>query len=237
MALPSFPPFAIADSETSTASRWKRWNAKLENLMLAMNITNEARKKALLLHYGGDELFDLIETFTDDQKQDYASLVSSLRDYFNPKTNVTFESFKLRQMTQSRDETVDQFYVRLKMQAQLCDFHDVEREILAQLIEGTCSSHLRRKALRENLDMKKFLAEARNEELTSKQAREIESSTTRAQSVQFTTTKSHNQHKHPVSKPPRKPTQSQSTVCRNCGGKFPHAKQCPAKGQTCHNCG
>ena len=77
-------------------------------------------------------------------------------------------------MKQIPQENVDQFHVRLRTQAALCSFSDIDREILAQLIEGITSSKLRKKARRERLTLDQLITEARNEELTETQARDIE---------------------------------------------------------------
>ena len=35
---------------------WRKYMSRFENLLLAMNITNAIRKKAMLLHYVGEEV-------------------------------------------------------------------------------------------------------------------------------------------------------------------------------------
>ncbi|GFO02537.1 Gag Polyprotein [Plakobranchus ocellatus] len=165
-ALPHFPPFKIREDELSAGTRWKKWFQKFENLITALDITDDNRKKALLVHYGGDEIFDLVDTFPAAKTSTYAALKTELESYFTPKVNTTFESFILRKMKQLSSENVDQFHVRLRAQAALCLFADADREILAQMIEGVTSSKLRKKALRDRITLSQFLSEARNEELT-----------------------------------------------------------------------
>jgi len=41
------------------SQRWKRWSDGFDNLMTAMNITDNARKKALLLHLAGEAVYDI----------------------------------------------------------------------------------------------------------------------------------------------------------------------------------
>ncbi|GFN99206.1 Gag Polyprotein [Plakobranchus ocellatus] len=150
-ALPNFPPFKIREDGVSAGTRWKKWLSKFENLVTAMDITSEIRRKALLIHYGGVEIYDLIETLSTASRQTYALVTRELDSYFTLRVNPTFEAFKLRKMRQLQHENVDQFHVRLRTQAALCLFNDINRDILAQLIEGVTSSKLRRKALRDHL--------------------------------------------------------------------------------------
>ncbi|KAK3763364.1 hypothetical protein RRG08_031862, partial [Elysia crispata] len=233
--LPQFPPFKIREDEVSAGTRWKKWFAQFENLITGMDITSMARKKALLIHYGGDEIFDLVDTFSADKKETYDALRQELDRYFTPRVNPTYEAFKLRKMKQIPQENVDQFHVRLRTQAALCSFTDIDREILAQLIEGITSSKLRKKALRERLTLDQLITEARNEELTETQARDIE------KTDQACAISGKSQHKKGHEKTRGKQpttTPKHKTTCRNCGGTFPHpsSRPCPAKGKTCLNC-
>ena len=76
-------------------------------------------------------------------------------------------------MKQETSENVDQFHVRLGTQTSLCHSENIEREILAQPIEGVTSAKLRRKSLRDRLSLTQFLADARDDELTGKQTKVI----------------------------------------------------------------
>ncbi len=66
--------------------------------------------------------------------------MTKLTDYFNPKKNVAYERHIFRQATQKRDETVDNFIVRLKKLSVSCEFPDgtVSDQIRDQVIE-TCA--------------------------------------------------------------------------------------------------
>ena len=206
-----------------------------------MDITVDQRKKALLIHYGCDEVYDLVETFSEESRESYETLKAELSIYFMPKENPTFESFKLRKMKQETSENVGQYHVRHRTQASLCHFENIEREILAQLIEGVTSSKLRRKALRDRLSLTQFLAEARIDELKEKQTKEIENSVDQLQALAIR--QSHKSHgkKHRMFLPNKNPNKDKpqqthtKTQCRNWGGLFPHTshKPCPAKGNTC----
>ncbi|KAK3772391.1 hypothetical protein RRG08_031415 [Elysia crispata] len=72
-ALPHFRPFIIREEEPSAGTRWKKCLSKFENLVTAMDITSEVRKKALLVHYKGDEIYDLIDTFPAASRETNAS--------------------------------------------------------------------------------------------------------------------------------------------------------------------
>ena len=78
----------------------------------------------MLLHYAGEEVFDIYDSFTDEKKgpaDGYETLVASLNSYFQPKVNTDFETFQFRQYSQSPSETMDSYYTRLRLQAAKCE--------------------------------------------------------------------------------------------------------------------
>ena len=44
------------------SQRWTEWIHRLENLFVVMDIKDDKRKRALILHYGEDEMGDLFGT-------------------------------------------------------------------------------------------------------------------------------------------------------------------------------
>ena len=59
--IPNFDKFKVLGDEHTAGVRWKRYLAKFDMLTIAMNIHDKpARKKALLLHVAGDEVFGIL---------------------------------------------------------------------------------------------------------------------------------------------------------------------------------
>ncbi|KAK3103818.1 hypothetical protein FSP39_022146 [Pinctada imbricata] len=131
-------------------------------------------------------------------------------------------------MKQLQEETVDQFATRLRQKPKHCDFADNDGEIKSQIIQGCTSNDLRRKALRDNLDLTKLLSTAM--EIANKQADKMRKSE-----------ETNAVRQKPFSKPNIKQSNSQSKErkkqkCRNCGGRYPHRSSCPAFVQICDYC-
>ena len=135
--LPEFRRFNIDEEKTSLGIRWKTWVAELENLIVALNITDPKRKRAIMLYYAGNDVHEI-----------YCSLLTTpdkLTDYFEPKVNLTHEIFHFRQTKQgvsdskqsvSEDEPIDAFVTRLRKKAKICNFTDTDNEIKHQVILG-----------------------------------------------------------------------------------------------------
>ena len=82
---------------------------KLENLFVGLEIDSDKKRKATLLHYAGDEVFDIYRSFTVQQKgigattttedgstipNEYETTKKSLTDHFTPQKNTSYEIFK-----------------------------------------------------------------------------------------------------------------------------------------------
>ena len=95
--VPEFNP--DAEFGPSLATRWNTWLADLEMFLLASGITDEKRKRALLLYQAGQrvrEIFRQIpETGTDS---DYKIAKDKLTKYFEPQKNRRYEGYRFRQV-------------------------------------------------------------------------------------------------------------------------------------------
>ena len=90
-ALPQFPPFSV--DENSSDIRWRKWINRLENMLVGIGITDDNRKRTLLLHYAGGEVSDNFETLVDTENT-YATAKQKLTDYFAPKKNTEYKIYK-----------------------------------------------------------------------------------------------------------------------------------------------
>jgi hypothetical protein len=119
---------------------------KMANVVLA----NAKQKKALLLHCAGlnvQQIFESLEEseFGGGSKMDeYEVTLKLLDEYFSSKVNVPYERHVFSQMKQEDGETVDQFMVKLRHQAENCSFGEGHPEqIREQVIDKYKSSALR----------------------------------------------------------------------------------------------
>ena len=144
--LPVFPIFSVHSDPNITSVRWKKWMDKLENLFVVLDIDSDKKRKATLLHYAGDGVFDIYHSFTDQQKgsgattttedgstipNEYEKTKKSLTDHFTPQKNTSNEIFKFRWTLQNPDENLDAYHARLRTLASTSDFGNTDREILA----------------------------------------------------------------------------------------------------------
>ena len=82
-------------------------------MLVGIDISDDNRKCALLLHYAGEEASDIFETLVDTGNT-YPTAKQKFTDYFAPKKNTEFEIYKFRQAKQEQLETIDTFRTRLR---------------------------------------------------------------------------------------------------------------------------
>lgn len=211
---------------------------RFRNLVVALDIKDKSRQKALLLHYAGEEVNDIFDTLPDTEADEGENpldkAIDALTAYFQPKQNVAYEEYQFRLAKQVKDEALMTFYTRLKRLALTCEFTDADREIKSQIIQQCSSSKLRRKALSEpKISLQQLLEYGKAMEQAESQAANLE-----GQAKNEVNYLSHDGNSHFRNKSQSK--EMANRKCRNCGGPYPHQGDrttCPAYGQECRNCG
>ena len=222
--LPEFNPDGEVGS--SLAARWRLWLSDFNTFLIASGIRDATRKRALLLYQAGSrvrEIFHQLDDIGDDA--DYEIAKDKLTAYFEPQNNRRYEVYKFRQTRQEEGETLDKFHTRLRNLSTNCEFENPDFEIEQQILTGGSSSKIRRRALRDpDYKLKDMLLDGRRDEMSSYQAKDIESKTEET----LSTNRFQAQQAKPKAKGQR--------TCYNCGGAWPHEQRCPAKGKVCRKC-
>ena len=172
-----------------------------------------------------DAYFTLVHGGED---KDYPTTLKVLDDYFIPKAKVPFERHLFRQITQSSEETVDQFVCRLRQRAASCDFGEREDEYIRdQLIDKCYSAKLRRKFLEKDgsVTLHDLLKTARAQEAVDLQMVSM-GGNANSEHVNNVTDTGLNRNVDRRS-------------CFNCGrdDHFARDRRCPARGRKCDQCG
>ena len=121
--VPPLFPFDPISEPTTVSQRWKALKRRFEIYLIAVNVKDDAQKRALLLYQAGEATQEIFEETGDD----YKTAIEKLDEYFTPKKNVDYEIFQFRQAKQNNGETTDQFAARLRKLAAHCEFHDLDQ--------------------------------------------------------------------------------------------------------------
>ncbi|CAB4005904.1 Transposon Ty3-I Gag-Pol poly, partial [Paramuricea clavata] len=150
VALPHFAEFDV-HSDGAIGIRWKKWLTRFKNLLLALDVDDTKRQRALLPHYAGESVNEIFETLpnTDagEDEDPFEKAVTALTNYFTPKKNREYEVYVFRKAKQENGKNIFAFHTRLRQLAMNGEFADTDREIKTQIVENCLSHKLRMKAL------------------------------------------------------------------------------------------
>ena len=223
-SLPMIEKFNVGNA-TSAGPRWIQYVERFQMMLEAFEIESDKRRKALLLHSAGEEIFQIYSSFTNKDALKYNEVTQQISEYFTPRKCVEFEVYKFRTLRQKEEETIDEFYARLRNSSTHCDFHDRDLEIKMQIIQKCSSDRLRKKALQQSMDLKELLSFARSLEISEKQAKEMSYSEEHVDAIKKKLNSSSE-------------NSNEQKKCFRCGMNWPHKdRRCPAYGTKCTKCG
>ena len=203
-------------------------------------------RRGLLLTYVGEVTNDIFDTLSDTGT-DYATAITRLTAHFDPIRNKDMDIYDFRQIKQAPGESLQNFHCRLKEQAILCEFPNQDAEIKTQIIHHTSDSRIRRKALRESMDLKAILDYGYSLEKSDLDSKRIETGG-QNETVKFTdhqrkgrrrTRQPPKKQRNPDQSQEKKEKKQQARKCMYCGGPFPHdggRDSCPGSRVKCSAC-
>lgn len=240
MSLLSLEQFDCNGESTSVGIRWERWKRALFIYLEASNIDEHVKKRASLLHFGG---LDLQEVFYNipganvepsDGVDVFQIAISKLDSYFSPKQSKVYERHTFRLLKQESDEKFEKFLVRLRKQADKCQFADRDENIIDQVTEKCYLPELRKKILQigDEITLDRVITEANTLEIVNKQLEEFKNPTKLNGNEEVN--KVDGKDKISFYKPKNIPL-----GCGRCGNPrhTSHDAKCPARNKECLKCG
>lgn len=262
------PPFDFA-TDGNCGSDWKIWLRGFEIYAEANKVSDPNDKLNWMLHYAGinvQKVFYALPEQTENEKANgekvkirgplaagyvkfdsnsYEEAVFKLNRFFEPKQNISYERHVFRQLKQNTNERIDMFLMRLREQADRCDFGDqIDGNIRDQITTGCASDILRRKMLeRGDEPLAKLIQMAQTIELVHKQQQSLGKLATipiesnKNESKESDVCKIETKRRFGAI---RKVTpRNFEGECGRCGFKGHKSDDvnCPAKGKSCNHCG
>lgn len=248
------PPFNYT-SGGNCATEWKVWLQQFEFFVKALPDTGaEIDWCALLLHYAGPKVQQVhlsleSEAPTEEIRRGplasgyvtrYSALTKNLTDFFAPKRNPTYERCVFRKMKQLTNETIDVYAMRLREQAERCEFGDRLDEAMKDQITSCCSSkELRKKILcRRECMLDEIMTFGRIIETVEEEGKIFNEERNSAPSVPANDVNKI-QHRRKFNGRWQQNRKQDEISCGRCGrtGHSTKDEKCPAKDKKCRKCG
>ncbi|UYV71022.1 hypothetical protein LAZ67_8001449 [Cordylochernes scorpioides] len=125
---------------------------RLKQFML-ISKTKEDFKTPFLISSIGPKYFGILQNLVFPEEVDqvpFDKLCKILLKHFNPKTNIIYERFVFQKMDQKSGEAISKYIIRLKEQAQRCNFGDFLQESLRdRFVAGIIDTPTQKKLLQE----------------------------------------------------------------------------------------
>lgn len=116
---------ASAPEFTPATESWHIWKEKLDIHLCEINCTQENIKKAILLKSIGSEPYKLLHSLCSPASpvcKTFKELCEILQTHYTPPTIIFYEGKKFHMSVKNNEETVSQWYARVKQLALDCKF-------------------------------------------------------------------------------------------------------------------
>ena len=229
-------------SSSQATAAWRYWKKTFENFVRAAKVEDD-QKLDVLTNFVGLTVYEIISEVTT-----YNEAISILTNIFDKPKNTIFSRYMLATSKQEPDESLDQFFQKLKVLAKDCGFTAVTAEqyknnsIRDAFISGLSSSSIRQRLLEKNeLDLQTAYDNARSLEMAEKQNLAYKPIYTAASvAVDELPDKVRNVNLEEASTSASASGTSSfqtQSKCYFCGLSRHPRVSCPAKDAICKNCG
>ena len=221
---------------------WIDYAERLEHYFIANDITDVAKKRAILLNAVGASTYRLIKTLAlpgVPKDLTFEQIVEKVTAHYNPKPSVIIKRFEFNTRVQKEGESVAEFVAALRKITEHCEFGTFLDDLLRdRLVCGVFDKKVQHRFLQESkLTYKQAFDMALAAETARKDAKRLQDHREEARAVE--TRPSETEEKatvvNRVTRNAPRTNGHGKTECHRCGGKHPAAR-CKFKDYECHYC-
>ncbi|XP_034549867.1 uncharacterized protein K02A2.6-like [Notolabrus celidotus] len=208
---------------------WTEYEERLGHFFSANGITEEAKRRSILLSACGAKTYKLIRNLATPRKPGdipYDELVQLVGNHHNPRPSEILQRFKFHSHFRKPGQSVANFVAELRQLSEHCHFGAVLDDMLRdRLVCGISNDAIQRRLLGETppLTFKKALEISQGMEMAANDTKDIQKGHVGSQSAAV----------HHIRKEPGK--YAKRVECFRCGGAH-YANDCKFKEAVCHAC-
>ena len=219
----------------SEREEWDSYAERLEQYFVANDVTNAAKKKALLLSLCGPETYTLVRNLVAPDKpstRTFEELSELVRNHHHPKPSVIMERFRFNTCTRNEGERIASFVARMLQLTTICAYGEALDDMLRdRLVCGVNDNGLQRRLLAESgTTFEKALAIATAWESAVRNAKDLQTPAGTLQSTEremvHAVSRSRNQRRGA----------REGDICHRCARRH-GAETCRFRDAECLRCG
>ena len=132
---------------------WIEYAERLDSYFVANDITDVAKRRAILLNAVGPTTYRLIKTLSLPGKptdHTFEELVEKVKTHFNPKPSAIIKRYEFNTRKQRPGETVAEYVAALRKIAEYCEYGDILNDMLRdRLVCSIADKRVQNRHLRE----------------------------------------------------------------------------------------
>ena len=218
---------------------WKEYIERFEFFCEAQSITDDDRRRALLLAGIGQNGYRRVKTIlapSRPSEMSYNDIVTAVQNRVDPKPSVIVSRFRFHQKCQGSEQGIKEFVAELKVMADPCEFgSDRDSMLRDRFVCGIADQSLQKRLLTEEDTLTFQQAEriALAAETAARGARQLAASTSDPVPQDVHRVGAARQ----VKGPPTPANRYVRSECFRCGGTNHSPQICRFRTYKCHSCG
>ncbi|KRY82815.1 Transposon Ty3-I Gag-Pol polyprotein [Trichinella pseudospiralis] len=213
----------IEEFDISKPKEWTAYASRLTFFLEANNVTDSAKRRAVLLSSCGGAVFNLIQALispANPNEKSFDEILFVLEEHFSRRPSEIVKRNAFYKRNQKIGESISDFVADLRRLAQGCNFSDLEIMLRDRLGIGLRDEELQLRLFsRKNLTFESALEEALSAEAAAQHTREVRASDNTSSNVYQIQAK----------------TAKPATICQSCGGTHIRS-QCRFRNACCRAC-
>lgn len=228
--------FGRIDEFEEDKEDWSQYVERLQHFFEANGVTEDAKKRSILLSVMGPSSYKLLRSLVSPAKpgeKSYEELVAAMKQHHNPVPSEIVQRYKFNSRFRREGESVATFVSELRSLAEFCNFGaTLDNMLRDRLVCGINADHIQRRLLsEEKLTFKKAMDTAVALETAAANARMLQSAP--QQSVGMEGRAAEPVHRMQSKNEPK----VGEARCYRCGRSDHTALDCRFKTAKCHGCG
>ncbi|KAB0801764.1 hypothetical protein PPYR_03950 [Photinus pyralis] len=213
---------------------WPVYADRLNFYLEANGITDDVRKRAVLLTMCGAETYEIVKSLLSPElprNKSYEEIIEVLDKHFTPKPSEIVERYFFYRRNQEDGESISAYMAKLRKMAEHCQFgNTLEVMLRDRLVCGAKDKNIQRRLLAEReLTLQQAFEMAVASETASTQITEIRGEPTKGEVSKVA-------HSWDRGRAETKTRSFVNVICFRCGGRH-DAESCRFRNEECRKCG